>query len=86
MSKAAKATRKSKEKNSLRKKVAELLNSSFPDIKASLGEKSFNKKVKKASKLLTNGVGKKKAKVKAEPKAKVKTKKEKTPAPVKAVS
>lgn len=84
MAKAAKASKKSKDKNPLRKKVAELLSTSFPDIKASLGEKSFNKKVKKASKLLTNGVGKKKAKVAA--KAKVKAKKEKTPAPVKAVS
>lgn len=56
---------KENKRATLRKQVAEILTSTFADIKASVGDKKFSKKVKKASKVLAAGADKKPAKTKA---------------------
>ncbi len=43
-------------KKELKKELATKIESALPDIKVSLGEKKFNKRVKKITKLLTEGI------------------------------
>ena len=69
MAKAKQQQEKAKQP-SVRKQVAEKLVQDFADIKKAVGDKKFNKRVKKASKILAEGMDKKTAKPKA-----VKTKK-----------
>lgn len=86
MAKAKKTTTDPRSKKSLRKEVASTLNEIFTDIKQAVGDKKFDKKVKKASKVLTAGATKKakkeatvkKADKKSKP-AKAKTPKAKAP-------
>ena len=80
MPKASKSSEKTKPAN-LRKQVAEILSTTFADIKASVGDKKFSKKVKKASKVLAAGAVKKKIlKVKGSKKTKSKQLLKKEPA------
>jgi hypothetical protein len=43
-------------KAALKKHIAETLSNSFADIRESIGEKRFNRKVRRASKILASGV------------------------------
>lgn len=43
-------------KKELKKELATKLETALPDIKVSLGEKKFNKRIKKVTKLLTEGI------------------------------
>ena len=43
-------------KKPLTKELATKIEAALPDIKVSLGEKKFNKRVKKAAKLFTQGI------------------------------
>lgn len=45
----------SKKKPSLKKQIAAKLIATFAELKTKLGEKKFNKKVQKASKILASG-------------------------------
>ncbi len=56
-------------KKGIQKQVEEKLAESFPEIKGSIGEKKFAKKVKKASKILASGVTRSKARTSAKKKA-----------------
>ena len=47
------------EKETLREEIAATLQKTFPDIKKAVGEKKFNKHVKKATKVLAGGATKK---------------------------
>lgn len=86
MAKTKKSITDPKSKKSLRKEVAGTLNEIFTDIRQAVGDKKFDKKVKKASKVLTAGATKKtkeeapakKAGKKSKP-AKAKTPKAKSP-------
>ncbi len=81
MAKTKKTTTGPTSKKSLRKEVASTLNEIFTDIKQAVGDKKFDKKVKKASKVLTAGAAKKTKKEAADKKAdkKAKPAKDKTP-------
>ncbi|MRG48019.1 hypothetical protein GFS24_23060 [Chitinophaga sp. SYP-B3965] len=70
-------------KNALREQIATTLETTFTDLKESVGEKKFARQVKKASKVLASGAVKKTSKVAAAPKAKAAAK-AKTKAPAKA--
>lgn len=63
MSKAEKSTSLQKD---LRKEVTQLLETSLGKMKEYLGERKFNNRIRKASKLLTEGVGQRSKKVKKE--------------------
>lgn len=54
-----------KSKKVLKKEVAGTLTEVFPDIKQAVGEKKFDKKVKKATKILSAGALKKRSKKEA---------------------
>ena len=43
-------------KNQLKKELANKIESALPEIKLSLGEKKFNKRLKKITRLLTDGL------------------------------
>jgi len=64
MAKEKKNSKKAKEV-SVKTWATELLGGAFSDIKVSIGKKKFNKRVKKASKILTAGVKKSAIKPKA---------------------
>ena len=61
----AKQSQEKVKKASVRKQVAEKLTNDFGDIKKALGDKQFSKRVKKASKILSEGIEKKAAEPKA---------------------
>lgn len=55
MAKAIQSQKKEK-KTSIRKQIAEKLTKDFVEIKKAVGEKKFSKRVKKASKILSEGI------------------------------
>lgn len=71
-------------KKQLRKKIAETLETTFTDLKKQVGEKKFEKHVKKASKVLAAGAALKTKTKAAKPKVAVPAKKVTTPAKKKA--
>lgn len=55
----AKQSQEKVKKSSVRKQVAEKLSKDFENLKKIVGNKNFNKRIKKASKILSEGVEKK---------------------------
>lgn len=53
----------------LRKKIAEMLETTFTDLKKKVGEKKFEKNIKKASKVLASGAATKQKTKTSKPKA-----------------
>lgn len=56
-------------KKQLRKKIAEMLETTFTDLKKKVGEKKFEKHIKKASKVLASGAATKQKTKTSKPKA-----------------
>ncbi|RYG01021.1 MAG: hypothetical protein EOO02_13650 [Chitinophagaceae bacterium] len=59
MSETSKKPKKHSKKEILRKHIEASIANSLPDLKQTIGDKKFEKKIKKASKLLVAGVQKK---------------------------